>query len=214
MTMNTSRQSLVDAVAAVIANRVGTDLRASPDSLDANGQLTPSQLPKFAGLGKDFAMQVISNWWSSKQGGKRHRLTREEMIESLIEWLSSEVSKKISNDLIDYTITRVTQQRLSPSTMEEIVDGNVEIDAPPFLTMTLARFDIKYSGLPAMSLTFTLQVEGKVAANDVLTKLQTEPVLRVEEIDFRDCEVGLEISGPGDITIKEFTVPIKGTVSL
>ena len=210
--MSASKQALVDSLASDIAQALGTSLLVNPDTLDAISQFTKSNQPKFESLGKDFAMQVISNWRADNKG-TLHPLTREEVTKSVIEWFSSEVSRQISNDLVDYTITGVTKQRLSSSGVKETVDGSVDFDAP-LVTQTVAKFEIAFGGLPAMSIGITIDVDAELTVNDTVTKLQTEPVLRIEEIDLRDCEASVEVSGPLGIKIGEFRLPIKWDVTL
>ncbi|MDA4113227.1 MAG: hypothetical protein OK474_04190 [Thaumarchaeota archaeon] len=210
--MSPSQQALVDSLAGDIAKALGTSLLASPGTLDAISQFTKSNRPKLESLGKDFAMQVISNWRADNKG-TAHPLTREEVTKSVIEWFSSEASRQISNDLVDYTITSVTRQRLASSRVEETVDGNVVFDAP-LVTHTVAKFAIAFGGLPAMDLEIAIDVDAELTVNDAVTKLQSEPVLRVEEIDLRDCEASVEVSGPLGIKIGDFKVPIKGDITL
>jgi hypothetical protein len=211
--LSASQQSLADSLAANLEKTLATGLQGDPNKLDAISQFTPSQRQKFASLGKDFAMQVIGNWWSTKKGGKRHALTREEVTESVIEWLSSELSKQISSDIIDYTIASVTKKRLSRSKVEEIVDGSVVFDAP-LIMKTITTFEIKFDRLPVMHLDISVDVDAELTVNNAVTKLLAEPVLRIEEIDFRDCEASIVIRGPLGRTLGEIKVPIKGEVIL
>jgi hypothetical protein len=210
--VSTSEQSLIDSVAADIAKSVGTSLKARPDLLTAISQFTPSQEPKLASLGKDFAVQVIGNWWSTKQGGKRGKLTREEVTEAAIEWFSSEISEEISDQLVNYTISSVTKKRLGSSRVEETVDGSVEIDEP-LATHMIARFGIEFEGAATMKLDIPVSVSAKFTVNDAITKLLSVPVLRIEEIDLSDCEASVEVSGPLGMSIGEFKIPIKGKVT-
>ena len=209
--MSASQQSVVDSVAADLEKALGSSLKAEPSKMDAISQFTPSQQQKFASLGKDFAMQVIGNWWSEKKGAKRHGLTKGEVSEAVIEWFSSEVSREISSDLIDYTIASVTKQRLSSSRVEEIVDGSVVLDEP-FTSQTIATLEIKFGGLQVMRLDFTINIDAELTVRDAVTKLESEPVLRIDEMDLRDCEASIVISGPLGRTLGEIKVPIKGEI--
>ena len=211
--MSSSKQSLVDSLAADIKKALGTSLQSDPNKLDAVSEFTPSRLPKFSAFGEDFAKKVIAHHGSKEQTAAKHPLTREEVTSKVIEWFSGEVSQKISSDLIEYAITGVTKVRLSSSRVEETIDGSVSL-YEPLSTRTVTKFEIEFDGAPVMWLALTVDVDAEFTINDAVTKLESEPVRRIEEIDLRDCAVGVAVSSLLGITIAEFAVPIKGAFTL